>query len=188
MLKKNVGEFPALGLIELDSIARGFIVSDVMVKKAPVKLLLSEPISSGKFLVMIAGEVASVQESMKVGREAAENHLVDDLLIPQLHSQVSLTLNGRNGVGKNIEALGIVETRTVASAILASDAALKTADVHLMDLRLGQGIGGKGYFVFSGVLTDVQAAHNGALHVIQERGTLLKSEVVTSVHEDMRDL
>lgn len=188
MFKKNVGDFPALGLIELSSIARGFIVSDVMVKKAPIELLLSQPISSGKYLVMIAGEVASVQESLQAGREASETHLVDDFFIPQLHTQVGLTLNGRNGAQKNIEALGIVETRTVASAILASDAALKTADVHLVELRLGQGIGGKGYFVFSGALPDVQAAHEGALNVIKERGTLLRSEIVTSAHDDVRQL
>ncbi len=188
MLKKNVSEFQALGLIELDSIALGLIVSDVMVKKAPIELLLSEPISSGKYLVMVAGEVAPVEEALQVGREASETHLVDDFLIPQLHFQVGLTLNGRNGKGQKVEALGIVETKTVASAILASDAALKTADVHLVELRLGQGIGGKGYFVFSGVLTDVQAAHQGALSVIQDRGTLLRSEVVTSVHQDVKDL
>ena len=44
---------PALALMELGSIARAVRVGDVMVKKAPVEVLLAEPVSPGKFLILL---------------------------------------------------------------------------------------------------------------------------------------
>ncbi len=180
--------FQALGLIELASIARGFVVSDAMVKKAPVQLLLSEAISGGKYLVMIGGDVAPVDESLKSGREFSESDLIDELFIPQLHHQVRLGLINQFEKISALEALAIIETKTVASTIVACDQALKTAEVSLRDLRLGKGIGGKGYFVVSGPLYEVQAAHDAALISIEGKGTLVRSEVVTQAHADVSQL
>jgi microcompartment protein CcmL/EutN len=64
---------PAIGLIELSSIARGLYVSDVMVKKAPVELLMSQTTSPGKYLILVSGDVASVQESTQAAIEQSEN-------------------------------------------------------------------------------------------------------------------
>lgn len=180
--------FQALGLVELTSIARGFIVADAMVKKAPIELLLSEAISGGKYLVMVGGDVASVEESLKDGRELADNTLVDELFIPQLHHQVRLGLLNQFEKLLSLESLAIVETKTVASSIVACDQALKTAEVNLRDLRLGKGIGGKGYFVVSGALHEVQAAHEAARAIVETRGTLVRSEVITQAHADVREL
>lgn len=179
---------PALGFVELSSIANGYVVSDAMVKKAPVHLVLSEPTSSGKYLIMISGSVASVHESLKIAMEVSEGFLLDEFFIPQLHSEVVNYLNGQLKTQKNLEALSIIETKTVASSIYAGDAALKEAQVQLVDLQLGRGIGGKGYFVLSGKLFDVQAAHAAALKSIESKGTLVRSEIVTSTHEDIRQL
>ncbi|HLD74595.1 MAG TPA: BMC domain-containing protein [Bdellovibrionota bacterium] len=180
--------FQSLGLIELSSIARGFIVADAMVKKAPVQLLLSEAISSGKYLVMVGGDVASVEEALKDGRELAESTLVDELFIPQLHEGVKLGLSKQFEKISILQSLAIVETKTVASAIVACDEALKASEVSLRDLRLGNGIGGKGYFVVSGALHEVQAAHEAAKNAVEARGTLVRSEVVTQAHEDVTQL
>ena len=51
----------AIGLIELSSIAAGFAVADVLLKAAAVELLINRTICSGKYLVLIGGEVAAVE-------------------------------------------------------------------------------------------------------------------------------
>ena len=51
-------ELNALGLIELTSIAAGFEVCDAMLKAAAVRLLLARSICSGKYMVLVAGDVA----------------------------------------------------------------------------------------------------------------------------------
>ena len=61
----------------------------------------------------------------------------------------------RAGTG---EALGIVETATVAATIEAADAGVKGAAVELLELRLADGLGGKGYLLFDGAVSDVEAA------------------------------
>ncbi|MFI5291091.1 MAG: BMC domain-containing protein, partial [Polyangia bacterium] len=67
---------PALGLVETSSIARGLVVADQMVKKAPVALVLARPVSPGKHLVLVTGEVADVGEAMRIGLETAAHTLV----------------------------------------------------------------------------------------------------------------
>ena len=46
---------PAIALIELTSIARGVVASDAMAKTAPVKLLQSQTICPGKYLIVVGG-------------------------------------------------------------------------------------------------------------------------------------
>src|SRR6185436_15655530 len=70
---------PALGLIETNSIARGLVVTDQMVKKAPVELVLARTVSPGKHLTLVSGAVADVDEAMRIGVETAAHTLVDRL-------------------------------------------------------------------------------------------------------------
>ena len=51
-----------------------------------------------------------------------------------------------------------METATVAATIEAADAGVKGARVELLELRLGDGLGGKGYLLFDGLVSDVEAA------------------------------
>ena len=140
---------PALGIIELTSIARGVLVADAMVKKAPVRILQSHPISPGKHIIVIAGEVAEVDESMQAGL-----------------------------------AVAVFETFSVASTVLAADAAAKAAEVTLLDMRLGQGLGGKGFFTMTGDLESIQAAADAGRAAI-ENGLLVGIEIIARPHEDL---
>src|SRR5688572_19662805 len=87
---------PALGIVELTSIARGVLVADAMVKKAPVRILQSHPISPGKHLIVIAGGVAEVDESMQAGLAVAGATLVDRLFLPQAHAQLAPLVAGQS--------------------------------------------------------------------------------------------
>ena len=148
---------PALALIELDSIAVGIETGDAMVKRAPISVLRAGTTQPGRYLVLVAGGVADVEEAFNAGREVAGPCVVDTVFLPNVHPQVLGALRGAHVAGHG-DALGIVETLSMAAVIDAADAGVKGANVTLLDLRLGDGIGGKGYLLFDGVLSEVEAA------------------------------
>lgn len=148
---------PAIAVLELASIAVGIEAGDAMVKRAPVDVVRAGTIHPGKYVVLVAGGVADVEEAYAAGIAVGAACLVDTVLLPNVHPSVVEGLRGvrRAGCG---EALGVVETATIAAIVDAADAGLKGAQVELLELRLGDGIGGKGYLLFDGTVADVEAA------------------------------
>ncbi len=176
--------FPALGMVELTSIARGVVVADAMAKKAPIVILQSHPISPGKHIVVIGGGVAEVDESLQAGLAAAGATLVDRLFLPQAHAQLFPLVAGRPpATPPPLSAVAIFETYSVAATVLAADAAAKAAEVTLLDMRLGQGLGGKGFFTMAGELEAVEASVAAGQSVI-DGGLLFGVEIIPRPHED----
>jgi microcompartment protein CcmL/EutN len=175
----------ALGFLETRSLARGIVCADAMVKTAPVRLSLLAPVSRGRMLVAIDGEVAPVESALAAGLDRAGDELVDALFLADLHPGVpaALAADGPREVG---EALGLVETATAAAAVRAADAALKTADVRLVRLRLARGIGGKGLLELSGPVSMVEAGVAAAAAAVEHREFLLATEIIPSLHGDVR--
>jgi len=176
---------PALGLLELESIARGIFVADVLVKRATVRLALAEAVTPGKYLLVFSGPVAEVEESFKAADAAGGALVIDRLLLPQLALGVARALDGKPDQMKQGDAVGIVETHTVASAIKAADTAAKRATVRLTGLHLAKGIGGKGYFTIAGTQADVEAALEGAASSI-EPNLLVTTEIIQRPHPELR--
>jgi microcompartment protein CcmL/EutN len=176
----------SLALIEVASIARGHRVADAMVKRAPVELLRCEAVSPGKLLVLIEGEVASVDEAFRAGLEVAGDAALDKLYLPQPHEQLGGALRGeaRAGEASGVGALGIVETTTVAATILAADAGTKAAAVRLIEMQLARGIGGKAYFVLTGELAEIEAAVEAGLGAI-DAAFVCATEIIAAPHEDL---
>ena len=167
---------PALAVVELASIARAYPVTDAMVKQAPSRLWRVGTISPGKFLIMLTGGVAEVDESYHAGLHVAADQLVDHVLLPQVHAQVRAVIDAPP-VELEIDALGIVETTTCAATIRAADAAVKAADVVMVHMQLGRGIGGKAVFAFSGELYDVQAGLAAAMSAAGDDYLLVREEI-----------
>lgn len=176
---------PSLALIEIASIARGHRVADAMVKRAPVTLLRCEPVSPGKLLVLVAGEVAAVDEAFREGLQVAGPAALDKLFLALAHEQLPGAVRGeaRAGDASTVDAVGLVETTTVASTILAADAAAKAARVRVIEMQLARGIGGKAYFALTGALEDVEAAVEAAVGAI-EAAALVATEVIPAPHAD----
>jgi len=177
---------PSLALIEVASIARGHKVADAMVKRAPVELLRCEPVSPGKLLVLIAGEVAAVEEAFRAGLDVAADATLDKMVLSQAHEQLPGALRGeaRAGEPSGVDALGVVETSTVAATILAADAAAKAAIVRLIEMQLARGIGGKAYFVLTGALAEVEAAVEAGLGAV-DAGVVVATEIIPAPHADL---
>jgi microcompartment protein CcmL/EutN len=179
---RSAGPGPALGLLEVESIARGMVAADAVVKRAPVSLLRAEPTTPGKYLVLFRGGVAEVEEALAAGKEVAATALLDVLFLPQAARGLLEALLDRFDERRG-ESYGIFEAHTVAATLLAADTALKRAEVWLKRLHLARNIGGKGFFTVTGALDMVQAALDGASTAVPP-GSLLSTELVEAPHPD----
>ena len=177
---------PAIGVLELNSIARGIICTDAMAKAAPINVALSQTICPGKYLVMISGDEDPVRESMEIGRHYAGNYLVDDILIPNVHEQVVPAVSAVQELS-GLNSVGIIETFSVAGTILAADAACKAAEVKLIEVRLANGLGGKAYFTMSGDQSDIEAALAAGVAVL-EPAMLVREEIIPAPHQDLESI
>ncbi len=176
---------PALGLIELESIGKGLVVADALVKRAQVKIVFAEAVSPGKYLLIFSGEVAEVEESFAAGLAVGGARVLDKLYLPQLAKGVREALADRLGTQDADDSVGIVETHTVAATLLAADTALKYAQVKLTHLHLARGIGGKGYFMLAGAQHDVEAGLSAAASSIASN-LLVTTEIVERPHVELR--
>jgi len=175
---------PALGLLELDSIAVGIAAGDAMAKRSPIDLIYAGTVHPGRYLVLVGGAVADVEEAVEAGRELAAGSLLDVVLLPHVHPDVVAAIRGARRTGSG-EALGVIETPTVASIIDAADAGVKEARVVLLELRLADGLGGKGYLLFDGTVADVEAAVEAG--AARAHGARVTHRVIARLHAEMRE-
>jgi microcompartment protein CcmL/EutN len=175
---------PAIALLEFGSIAMGVRAGDAMVKRAPVAVAYAGTIHPGNYLVLVGGDVACVDEAYHAGLELGTDALLDQIFLPAVHPEVLEALLGRRGRPAG-EALGLVETRTVAAIIGAADRGLKGAEVKLVEIRLADRLGGKGYCAFSGPLAEVEAAVEIAVERLDSPDALIAEVVIPQFHEEM---
>lgn len=175
-----------IGLLELCSVAKGVEVADAVLKEARVEMLFASPVQPGKYIMLYTGSVQDVRASTARGTALAGADLVDQLLIPQVHEQVVPMLRRKGGtITGNLDAIGVVETTTVASSVLSADMALKTATVDLIDFRIANGLGGKSFFTLTGEVSDVRSAIAAGARLAQERGLLAREVVIPRPHPDL---
>ena len=169
-------------MVEFNSIAAGIDAADQMVKTAQVDPLFFKTICPGKFVAAVTGDVAAVSASVNAGRETHADALVDWFIIPNIHRDVIGALAGATGITER-GALGIIETFSAASIVVASDAAVKAADVQLLDVRVALGLGGKGYALMTGDVAAVNAAVEAGSTAAAESGLLVSTVVIPSPAE-----
>ncbi len=161
----------AVGLLETASIAKGIEASDAMFKLARAGV-----IARGKYMILITGPVGEVESSLRAGRQMLGKDLIDEVLIRNVHSQVLETLDKRVPV-KEMDALGIIETKDAIAAVRAADAAAKAAAVSLIETKTVVG-GGKGYVTMSGEVGAVRSAVAAGISAVPEASVI--SHVVIS--------
>jgi len=177
---------PALGVLELEHVARGVLCADAVHKRTVIELLASRPVSGGKHLLYLRGEVAEMEEAMSIGVEIAGESLLDSLFLPmadlQLWPGIPDSKNpdelgyGEKWISDVILSAAIVETSTICSLLAAMDAACKETEVTVRDMRLGIGIMGKAFFTMTGELCDIEAAADAARAAADQQ--LLALEVI----------
>src|SRR2546427_324132 len=79
---------PALLILELESIARGYVALDAMAKRAPVGVFHAEPMTPGKFWIALHGGEAELDEALRAGLEVAGGRRIDHALLEYAHADV----------------------------------------------------------------------------------------------------
>lgn len=176
---------PALGLFELESLAKGPVVADAVLKRARVRIAIAEAVSPGKYLLVFSGAVGEVEESFKAGLELAGPRLLDSLMLPHVAEGVVAAIDGKLATIAPDDSVGLVELQTVSATIRAADAALKRAQVAITAIHLAKGIGGKGWFTLAGAQHDVEAALEGAAAAIESH-LLVATELIQRPHAELR--
>lgn len=166
-----------IGIVECRSIARGMQAADAMLKAADVRLLRANTVCPGKYIVLVDGEVSAVSAAVEAGMSVAAEKGLDSTVLARIDESVSDAISGVNtpaGPG----ALGIVELRGIATGVAAADASVKAADVTIVRMRLGGGIGGKSYYLLTGDVAAVTASVEAGASVAAAHARLIDSVVI----------
>ncbi|WP_394027383.1 BMC domain-containing protein [Desulfovibrio falkowii] len=162
-----------LGIVDSRSIAAGAEITDAMLKAAPVTLVRASVICAGRLLILVEGDREAVETALRAA-EGTGFHLAGKYAISPVSQQVQAALR-RQPSPMGGRAMAVIECRNAADSIMAADTAVKKADVSLMRLVMGQGIGGKSYFVLTG---DVAAVREAAQAAADALGKSLQQMVV----------
>jgi microcompartment protein CcmL/EutN len=172
-------EINSIGLLELSSVATGFAAEDLMLKAGSVQLLMARSICSGKFLIVIAGDVTSVQSALAAGATAAGASLIERRQIARVDPTVLQAISQTVPVETaQLKSIGVIETFSAASIIDVADAAVKTANVTLLRVHLAMALGGKGFVLMAGDVASVQAAVAAGSKAAAEDGMLVGRSVI----------
>lgn len=172
----------AIGVVEFVSVSRGMYATDQMLKTAAVEVVSATSICPGKYMAIVHGDVAAVEDAVKVGIKLAEEYGVDSTFIPNVDPAVFPAITGAT-MPEHISALGIMESFSIATMIIVADAVLKSADLQPIDLRLGNALGGKAYFTFTGDIGAVKAGMDAGTAIAKKKGFLVNAEFIASPAE-----
>ena len=176
---------PAIAVVEFGDIPAGMSATDAMLKKAPIAFVKCGTITHGRYLTLIGGSMASVDEALREGLAFGGECVLDHLLLADVHPRVYEAILGRRKPGAS-GALAIVETDTVAASVRAAEAALKGTPVDLIEIRLADaGLSGKGVSVYQGDLSDIQAAVDIVDQYVQKVGVELRHRIISAPHEGL---
>jgi len=174
----------SIGIVELSSIAAGYATTDAMLKAADVEMLLARSICSGKYMVMVGGDIAGIQAAVKAGVEVSEGAVIDSAVVSNIDPSVFPAISGAAPVGQ-LDALGIIESFSVTSLLEAADAAVKAADVQLIEIRLAMALGGKAFATLTGTISAVQTAVDAGAGLVAEKGLLVNRVVIARPHPNL---
>ena len=167
----------AIGMVEYVTVSVGIQAADLMVKTAEVEIIEAQTVCPGKYIVIIKGDLSAVRAAVENAKTKYQEKLVDSFVLGNPHEDIFPAIYGSSDPGE-VNALGVLETYSVASAIVAADVAAKTAIVSLIELRLARGMCGKSYMFITGEVAAVTAAIEKARQTVGEEGMVLDSSVI----------
>jgi microcompartment protein CcmL/EutN len=181
-----MADLDSIGLVELSSVATGYLAQDAMLKAAPVELLLARTICSGKYIVVVGGDVAAATASVDAGAAVSTGSLIERRVIPRVHPSVFPAISMAVDVPPDTTgALGVIETFSASSIVEVADAAAKTADVSLLRVHLAMALGGKGFVLLTGDVASVEAAVGAGCEVAAAEGILVGRAVIARPRREL---
>ncbi|MDR0993085.1 MAG: BMC domain-containing protein [Verrucomicrobiota bacterium] len=177
--------FPAFACIEFGSVPAGIFAADALLKRSPISMIRSGTIGAGRYLILVAGTTASVEEAHEEALYHGGLQVEDSVFLPDIHPALHQAILGntrRMGEGP----IWVLETPTVACNLQATERALKGVAVELLEFRAGDPrMNGRGLSILQGDLYDLEAAQEMALAMLETRGIPVQHRILTSPHESL---
>lgn len=180
----------AIGIIELSSIYKGFEVQDIVLKATKVEKLIARTICSGKYMILVRGEIADVETCIRRAKESGGFAIVNAIMVSNVDEKVFPALVGATTLeSPEVDGMAVLETFSVASAIKAADFAVKEAEITLLRIHIAMAVGGKGFVIMTGNIDALKSALVPAVEYVKEEGLLAGYTLITRPHKDLlRDL
>lgn len=169
----------AIGFVEYSTVPTGITAADHMVKTAGVDIIQAQTVCPGKYIVLVSGNLSSVKAAVESGVKSFEGKVIDSFILGNPHEAIFKAISAIVEPG-NVEALGIIETFSAASIIVAADTAAKTAKVNLLEIRIARGMCGKSYLLMTGDIGAVEASMEAACKKAGEEGMLLDKSLIAN--------
>ena len=175
-----------IGIIELSSLSKGFEVQDAVLKSAAVEKLFGRTICSGKYLIVVRGEIADVESCLETAKRVGDYAVVQAVSVPQVDEKVFPAIAGATAL-ERADAGGalVLETFSAASAVKLADLAVKEADIDLLRIQLAMAIGGKGLVVAVGDMESLKSALLPVLAFARDDGMLGGYSLISNPHPDL---
>lgn len=174
----------SIAMIEFRSIARGIEIADIMIKAANIVLLRSATVCPGKYIVLIGGDTGSIDESLQVGLTQGTPYIVSHTAIPNIDPKVLACIEGYPNTSCD-KAIGVLEYYAVIDAIVGADIAVKVANVNIIEIRLGFAIGGKGFVILTGAISEIEYAIKTVKEKTLDSGMLLESCIIRNISPEL---
>lgn len=173
----------AIALYEFASVPAGIMVGDRLVKASPVAEIYGGSVHGGKFLLLITGADAEIDEAQAAVEQVGFG--CQSLLLHNVSTVVFEAILGRTQ--KHLQgAIAILQVSCLSILVKSLDSAVKDTGVHLDCLRLGDGLGGQGVAIVSGELWQVEEAAEVCRRTVEAQGQMLDMQVIPQLHDDMR--
>ena len=169
----------AIGMVEYKTVATGIKAADLIVKTADVELIQAQTVCPGKFIILFTGDLSAIRVSVDAAQNTYPESLIDSFVLGNPHESLFKALTCTAEID-NVQALGVIETFTGASAIVAADHAAKTAEVTVFEIRVARGMCGKSYVLLTGSVAAVTEAVESSVALIKEEGLMLDYAVIPS--------
>ena len=175
-----------LGFVEFKSIAMGMEATDEMLKSSNVQAILSTAMCPGKYITLIKGDVEAVKNAVRVGKSVGDIFTIDGYVLSNVHPDVFPALGATLDI-KNVDSIGVIETMSAISSIIAGDVAAKAGNIELLEIRLARGLGGKGFTVITGEIASVKAAIAACEAELEKTGDVVYSTVISAPNKQLID-
>ncbi len=174
----------AIAMVETNTVTAGFLAADLILKTAAVKIIFAKTVCPGKYLILFSGEISAVKASHDAALKQFAKNVADSFVLGNPHESIFPAILGTPPTD-SLRALGVIETYSASSAIVAGDTAAKTAIVELLEMRLAVGMCGKSYVLITGSVAAVEAAVDTVKKQIKDSAMLLDCAVIANPSPDL---
>ena len=169
----------AIGMVEFQTVSTGINGADTMIKTSDVEVMECATVCPGKYIVIISGELSAVKASVDAATTKFTDKVIDSFVLGNPHEAIFPAIYGTTEV-ENPRALGVIETYSAASIIVAADVAAKTSLVDLIEMRIAKGMCSKSYLLMTGEVAAVTAAVEKVKADLKETSMFLDSSVIAN--------